>query len=88
MKNQGIKNQFFQNLVNFHIKYTLSKLCNHCNQICNFYFFLGTIICFVTKSYSIYILGLCIYFIQKPVEMIPKNNSLTLSGQHMIRSVI
>ena len=33
-------------------QYTLSKLYSHCNQNCNFYYFLGTIICFVTKSCS------------------------------------
>ena len=35
------------------VKYTLSKLYSHCTQNCNFYYFLGTIICFVTESCSI-----------------------------------
>ena len=51
MKNQDIKRHFFQNLekgesallVAF-VKYTLSKLYSHCNQNCNFYYFLVTII--------------------------------------------
>ena len=39
------------------------------------------------KLFNIF-LGLCIYFLQKPVKMILENHSLNLSGQHMIRSVI
>ena len=69
MKNQDIKRQFFQTLNSFHVyvffrngesallvafvKYTLSKLYNHCNQNCNFFAFLGTLIFFVAKGCSI-----------------------------------
>ena len=36
------------------LRYTSSKLYSHCNKNCNFYYFLGDVICFVTKSCSIY----------------------------------
>ena len=35
------------------VKYTLSKFYNHCTQNCNFYYFLETRTCFVTKSCSV-----------------------------------
>ena len=35
------------------VKHTLSKLYSHCNQNCNFHYFLEGVICFVTKSCSI-----------------------------------
>ena len=91
MKNQDIKRHFFQNLekgesallVAF-VKYTLSKLYSHCN----FYYFFRDYDLFCNKKLFNIFLGLCIYFLQKPVKMILENHSLNLSEQHMIRSVI
>ena len=69
MQTQDIKRQFFETLDNFYIqvffvngksaffvdfvKYALSRIYSHCSQNCNFYYFLETRICFVTKSCSI-----------------------------------
>ena len=57
------------------VKYTLSKLYSHCTQNCNFYYFLETIICFVTKNCSIPS-QVCVFIFSK----ISKNDSRKLES--------
>ena len=66
------------------VKYALLKLYNYCNQNWNFYYFLGIIMFCNKKLFNIF-LGLCIYFLQKPVKVVLENHLLNLSGHHMIR---
>ena len=61
---------------NFLLLVTLLKLYSYCTQTCNFYYFLGTRICFVTKELFNIFLGLCIYFFKKSLEIIQENHSL------------
>ena len=56
-------------------KYTLSKLYSLCNQN----FFRDSNLFYNKKLFNIF-LGLCIYFLQKPVKMTLENHSLNLSG--------
>ena len=69
------------------VKYALSKLYSYSNQNVIFTTFRDYILFCNKKLFNIF-LGLCYYFLLKPVKMILENHSLNLSGQHIIRSVI
>ena len=58
------------------VKYKLSKLYSHCNQNCNFYYFLGTITSVLKQIVVQYLFRLVYLFSPKTSKMILEDHSL------------